>query len=178
MARYVMIIDTTKCVGCHACRVACQMQNELTPDKSFNRIEERETGAYPQVRTQAYPVQCQHCDNPPCRDVCPTKATYKRPDGVVLVNPKKCIGCKYCMTACPYQARVFGREKVAEKCRFCIELLEAGEKPACETTCMCGVRTSGDLDDPKSPVHAILAKKKTIQLRPDQGTHPRIYYIV
>lgn len=178
MARYVMVVDTTKCVECYACRVACQAQNSLPPDKSFNQMELRESGLFPHVKAHAYPLQCQHCDNPPCQHVCPTNATYKRPDGVVLVDPKKCIGCKYCMTACPYQARIFNADQVAEKCRLCVELLEQGIKPACESTCMCNVRTSGDLDDLKSPVHALLANKKTVTMRPDQGTKPRLYYIV
>ncbi len=103
MARYGMIIDETKCVGCYACRVACQNQNHLRENEAYNFLEEREFGQFPNFNREFLPVQCQHCDNPPCVSVCPTGASHKRKDGVVLVNEKDCIGCKYCIAACPYQ---------------------------------------------------------------------------
>src|SRR5665647_3079557 len=107
MPSYAMLIDASKCTGCGACRVACQMQWQLPPDRFYNRLEFREKGRYPKVKQEIFPVQCMHCDNPPCQTVCPTNATYKTADGIVHVDPKKCIGCKMCMTACPYDCLLY-----------------------------------------------------------------------
>ncbi|MDR2493191.1 MAG: 4Fe-4S dicluster domain-containing protein, partial [Coriobacteriales bacterium] len=101
-----MVIETTRCVGCYACRVSCQMNNGLVPDESFIRYQELESGVYPHVRVEHIPLQCQHCDDAPCVSVCPTGASYTNAQGVVLVDADRCIGCKYCMTACPYGARI------------------------------------------------------------------------
>lgn len=177
MPRFGMFIDATKCVGCHACRVACQNQNELPPKENFNRLEEREYGRFPNFNREFLPVQCQHCENPPCLKVCPTGATYKRKDGVVLVDEKRCVGCKYCMVACPYGVRVISEEHgVVEKCRFCIEIVEKGKEPACVTTCMTKVRTFGDLSDPNSEVSKKIGKYKAKTLRADFNTKPSLYY--
>ena len=177
--KWVMIIDQNKCVQCHACTLACQNQNSLAPKEYFNRLEEREQGSFPKYRRRIIPVQCQHCDNPPCVDVCPVGASYKRKDGVVMVNFGTCIGCKYCILACPYGVRVVNKaEGYIHKCTFCIEFVEQGQKPACQTTCPMGVRTFGDLNDPNDPVHAILASKKTVKLLAELKTLPSIYYIV
>jgi Fe-S-cluster-containing dehydrogenase component len=178
MPRYGMVIDETKCVGCYACRVACQNQNHLTPTAAYNFLDEREYGTFPDVQREFQPIQCQHCDNPPCVSVCPTGASYKRADGIVLVNPADCIGCKYCIAACPYDVRIINEKGFVEKCRFCIEFVEEGGTPACATTCMTGVRIFGDLDDPKSEISRYIAKNRH-HLRYFKGTlntKPRIYY--
>ena len=104
MARYGMLINTKKCIGCYACRVACQRQNDLLPNEDFIRYEEKETGTYPAVRVETVPLQCMHCEDAPCAAVCPTGAAYIGTDGIVQVDHGRCIGCKYCMAACPYQA--------------------------------------------------------------------------
>lgn len=176
MARYGMIIDESKCVGCHACRLACQNQNGLRQNESYNHLEEREYGVFPNYTREFLPVQCQHCDNPPCVTVCPTGASHKRKDGVVLVNEKDCIGCKYCIAACPYKVRIIKKEGYIEKCRFCIEFVEEGEKPACMTTCMSGVRIFGDLDDPNSEITRTIHTHRLKQFKADLNTKPRIYY--
>jgi len=147
MPSYAMLIDASKCTGCGACRVACQMQWRLPADRFYNRLEFREKGQYPKVKQEIYPVQCMHCDNPPCQTVCPTNATYKTADGIVHVNPKKCIGCKMCMAACPYDVRQTNEKGIVEKCRFCDDFIAKGEQPPCVTTCMNTVRVFGDLDD-------------------------------
>jgi tetrathionate reductase subunit B len=173
-----MVIDETKCVGCNACRVACQNQNSLHESEAFNYLVEKEAGTFPRFTRQFLPVQCQHCDNPPCVTVCPTGASYKRKDGIVLVEKKKCIGCKYCIAACPYQARTVRKEGYVDKCRFCLEFVEVGQKPACVTTCMTGVRIFGDLDDPGSEISRFVAQNRSL-LRPIKGelnTKPRILY--
>ena len=106
MARYGMLIDTTKCIGCYTCRLACQRQNGLEPDETFVRFEDRETGTYPQVGVEHVPLQCMHCEDAPCTKVCPTGAAHIGTDGIVQVDQGRCIGCLYCMAACPYQVRV------------------------------------------------------------------------
>ena len=177
MPRYAMLIDPAKCTGCGACRVACQMQWQLPPDRFYNRLEFREKGTFPKVRQEIFPVQCMHCDNPPCQTVCPTKATYKTADGIVHVNPQKCIGCKMCMTACPYDVRQPNEKGIVEKCRFCDDYIVKGEQPPCVTTCMNTVRVFGDLDDPKSEISLLLAEKEVYTLLPHMGTKPRIFYV-
>ena len=99
MTRYGMLINTKKCVGCSACRIACQMKNHLDPEESFIKYHEIETGEYPNVYNEIVPTQCMHCEDAPCAAVCPTHATYITDSGVVLVDEEKCIGCKYCMAA-------------------------------------------------------------------------------
>jgi Fe-S-cluster-containing dehydrogenase component len=179
MARYGMVIDETKCVGCFACRVACQNQNNLGEEEAYNYLVEKESGSYPSFSRGFVPVQCQHCDNPPCVSVCPTGASYKRKDGVVLVNEKECIGCKYCIGACPYQARIVKKQGYVDKCRFCLELVQTGGVPACVSTCMTGVRIFGDLDDPNSEISKLVAKSRNSlrTLKREQNTKPRIYYV-
>ena len=105
--RWGMVIDLRKCVGCSACTIACKAENRLPPGVVYRPVIEEEIGEYPNVTRRFMPRPCMQCDNPPCVPVCPVGATYKRPDGIVEINYEQCIGCRYCMTACPYQARVF-----------------------------------------------------------------------
>ncbi len=146
--------------------------------KPITISEEREFGKFPNFNREFFPVQCQHCDNPPCVSVCPTGASHKRKDGVVLVDEKDCIGCKYCIAACPYNVRIIKKEGYIEKCRFCIEFVEEGGKPACMTTCMTGVRLFGDLDDPQSDIAQFIAKNghRLRVYKREMNTKPRIFY--
>lgn len=105
--RWVMVIDLRKCVGCHACTIACVAENKLPPGVVYRQVVEEEIGTYPNVSMRFTPRPCLHCDEPPCVDVCPVSATYKRPDGIVVVDYDRCIGCRYCMNACPYNSRYF-----------------------------------------------------------------------
>ena len=168
MTQLALVIDLNVCVGCHACVTSCKEwntqgaagpltdQNPYGADPSgtfFNRVQTFEVGEYPKTETVHFPKSCLHCEDPPCVPVCPTGASYKRAeDGIVLVDYDKCIGCKYCLAACPYNVRIIKKEGYLEKCRFCLEFVEKGEKPACVTTCMTGVRIFGDLDDPNSEI--------------------------
>lgn len=177
MARYGMMIDTRKCVGCYACRIACQMQNKLPVKVSYIKFYETEKGKFPNVKFEIIPVQCQHCEDAPCATVCPTKATHITKDGVVLVDKDKCIGCKYCMVACPYNARTKDPSTgVIEKCNFCINLVKEGKQPVCVSTCIGGARVFGDLDDPNSDVSIAIAKYNAKPLRSDLG-NAKIYYV-
>ncbi|MDO5044530.1 MAG: 4Fe-4S dicluster domain-containing protein [Coriobacteriia bacterium] len=177
MARYGMLLDTNKCVGCYACRVACQMQNELTINEAYIKFYEHEEGTYPNVTHEMVPVQCQHCTDAPCVSVCPTGASHTREDGIVVVDESKCIGCKYCAEACPYHARIVIEETgTIEKCIFCHTLVEQGEQPACVTTCITNARVFGDLDDPNSELNQKIIEKRAMPIAGDL-TKSNFYYV-
>lgn len=181
MTRYGMLINTKKCVGCYACRMACQMINKLEPEEAFISYKEIEQGTYPSVYAETVPVQCMHCENAPCQQVCPTHATYTTDSGVVLVDEEKCIGCKYCMMACPYGVRSWNAaESVVEKCTLCAHLSKNGELPMCVRTCSAGARFYGDIDDPSSDASKALAAADpaSIHTLQDVGNHPATHYIL
>mgnify|MGYP002510325813 CR=1 FL=1 len=182
MANYGMLINTKKCIGCYACRTACQRQNDLLPDEAFIRFEEREVGTYPSVRVEHVPLQCMHCEDAPCVRVCPTGASYRDPDtNIVLVDKSKCIGCKYCMMACPYGVRSWNvDEKCVEKCTLCPQLTSVGEQPACVANCCAEARFYGDLDDPESDASKALAAAdpESVHRLPDVGNKPSTAYIL
>lgn len=180
MARYGMLINTKKCVGCYACRVACQMVNGLESDEAFIKFDEMEQGVYPNVYAEVVPVQCMHCEDAPCEAVCPTHATYTTDSGVVLVDEERCIGCKYCMAACPYGVRYMVEESGdVSKCTFCHHRTTEGLLPACVSTCVTTSRMFGDLNDPDSDISKKLAEAgdKAKGLMEDLGMEPRVYYI-
>ena len=181
MARYGMLINTKKCIGCYACRVACQRQNNLLPTEDFIRYEEHEVGTYPNVRVETVPLQCMHCEDAPCAAVCPTHATYITDSGVVLVDEEKCIGCKYCMMACPYGVRSWSpSEHVVEKCTLCGQLTSVGEEPKCVAACCASARFYGDLDDPNSDASKALAAAgaDSVHRLKDVGNGPQTAYIL
>ena len=179
MARYGMLINTKKCVGCYACRMACQMINKLEPEEAFISYKEIEQGTYPSVYAETVPVQCMHCENAPCQQVCPTHATYTTDSGVVLVDEEKCIGCKYCMAACPYQVRVRNEETGAvDKCRFCTVSAETtGTKMcSCVEACLTGARMFGDLDDPDSDISKEIVATNAQPIAGDL-TKSKVFYV-
>ena len=178
MTRYGMLINTKKCVGCYACRMACQMINKLEPEEAFISYKEIEQGTYPSVYAETVPVQCMHCENAPCQQVCPTHATYTTESGVVLVDEEKCIGCKYCMAACPYQARYQLESGEVEKCTFCHHRSSEGLLPACVATCVTKARIFGDLNDPDSDISKRIAEAGGSEaLYSDLGLNPHLTYI-
>lgn len=177
MARYGMLLNTKKCVGCYACRVACQMQNELEVTEAFIKFYESEKGTFPNVYHEIVPVQCQHCTDAPCVAVCPTGASYTLENGIVMVNKDKCIGCKYCAEACPYHVRIVQEATgTVEKCIFCANLVAQGEDPACVTTCITGARVFGDLDDPESKLNKEIMDKNATTISGDL-TKSNFYYV-
>jgi len=199
--RYGMVIDLKLCTACHACAFACKTQNGTPPTVWWSKVLPHEVGTYPTGRIFYTPLLCMQCKNAPCVDVCPTGASYKRADGIVAVDYDKCMGCGYCRVACPYDARSFVTEiqpyhspeysftpyeelmyqkhqaGVAEKCNFCMELVDKGEQPACVRTCPPGARVFGDLDDPNSEVSRLIALRHGYQLLPELGTEPSVYYL-
>jgi Fe-S-cluster-containing dehydrogenase component len=174
-AQYALIIDTTKCVGCGACVDACNIRNRLPEDESYIHILTKGEESNPRF----LPVQCQHCADPPCAHVCPTRATYRRDDGVVLINEKLCVGCKYCEVACPYQARTFDEKRgVVDKCWLCLDYVLEGREPACVQSCVLGARLFGRQDDPNSEVAQLIASGEAKPLHPEFGTRPSVLYYV
>lgn len=165
MTRWAYFVDLSLCAGCEACTVACQALNRLDWDMRYTRVERMLVGTFPDVKSSFITTQCLHCDEPPCAAVCPTGATYKTAEGPVKVDDENCIGCQYCMTACPYDARSFDEAAhVVKKCSFCYDRLAAGERPACEQTCLTGARMAGDLDDPADPIHEKIAAPDVIHI--------------
>ena len=204
MTKLVMCINLKRCTGCNTCTVACKMENNVPQGMLWNRVitEGAENpdgviGTYPNIYRSVKPVACQHCENPACQKVCPTGATYKDDMGRVLVNYDKCIGCRMCMAACPYNARCFNwgepvrevgfnygdaevpvRTKgVMEKCTLCKERTDRGEQPMCVDNCPMRARVFGDLDDPTSEVARMIREEGAYTLLPELGNHPQVHYI-
>lgn len=176
--RYAMVVDVSKCSGCDACMVACKIENNV-PDEGFRTwVKEIEVGLFPDVKRAKLPRLCNHCEDAPCEKVCPVEATWRTEDGTILIDYDRCIGCKYCMAACPYEARYVNPiTHTADKCTFCYHRVEEGLEPACVATCVSGARVFGDLNDPNSEVYKLVATKNTQVLKPEMGTSPQVYYI-
>lgn len=176
--RWGMVVDLRKCIGCQACTVACEMENAVPTGKFRTIVNNYELADQGKTHNVVLPRLCNHCENPPCIPVCPVQATYQRADGIVVVDNTRCVGCGYCVQACPYDARFINPEtQTADKCTFCVHRVEAGLLPACVETCVGGARIFGDLKDPGSVVSKIIAKQKTKGLRPEQKTRPQVYYV-
>lgn len=175
---YAMVIDLRRCIACHACTAACINENKVPQNQFRSFVSEYEISKNDEVFKAFLPELCNHCDNPPCVSVCPTGATFKRKDGLVLVDNNICWGCSYCVNACPYDKRFINKEtKVADKCTFCAHLVDNGELPACVSTCVGRARIFGDLNDKSSEVSKLLASYPTSVLKQHFGTKPRVFYI-
>lgn len=176
--RYGMAIDLRRCFGCHACSIACKAEQDVPLGYFKSWVMVSEKGKYPNAGRQFVPVLCNHCDDPPCVKACPTQATKQRKDGIVTQDDKVCIGCKYCILACPYGMKYSDPAlKTAQKCDFCLHRVEQGILPACVNTCNARARIFGDLNDPKSAVSRLIASQAVATLRPSMGTEPRVFYI-
>ena len=179
MARYAMVIDTKKCVGCTDCIVACKAENQ-TPD-GFHRdwIVEHTHGEFPELNLEIRSERCNHCEHPPCVYACPTGASHiDKESNITLVHPNKCIGCKACIAACPYDARYVHPEGWIDKCTFCDHRVKEGKLPACVSTCPTHCMYFGDLDKPLSKVSQLLKARKWKVIEPATGTDPQVYYLV
>ncbi|UCF35710.1 MAG: 4Fe-4S dicluster domain-containing protein [Acidobacteriota bacterium] len=198
--RWGMVVDVRKCrEGCTVCTDACRQENNVAfhGDKRWDVHWIRKvklTNPEDQVE-KALPLLCNHCDNPPCAQVCPVQATYKRRDGIVIIDHHRCIGCRYCMIACPYNARYFNFKEnpewpnhkypkrshgVAESCNFCAHRVERGQLPACVEACgrmKVNALVFGDLNDPESEPVKLIAENPVKRIREDFGTEPKVYYI-
>ncbi len=176
--RLAMVIDLRRCTGCHSCAVACKAEFKVPLGVWRSWVKVEEHGSYPKTSRSFLPRLCNHCEKPACVEACPTKASYKREDGVVLVKEDVCIACGLCIAACPYNARFKNPEKkIADKCTFCIHRGDEGVAPACVNTCPAKARTFGDLSDPRSDVSKLLASVPAKVLKPKLGTAPSVFYV-
>jgi tetrathionate reductase subunit B len=208
-------VDAAACIGCGHCVEACKLENHVAPEPAYNRTwverhvvatdgtlfvdspdagihgfppESTAPGAAGAVveRSQFVPRLCMQCENPPCVAVCPVSATYRTPEGIVLVDQERCVGCGYCVVACPYGARYLtpagepsptGNAGVADKCTWCYHRISRGQDPACVEVCPVDARVFGDLDDPDSPIQRIVSSPGVALLRPELGTRPQVFYV-
>ena len=199
MTRYVMVIDLARCVGCDSCSIACKAENATPRGVLWNRVLKYETGVYPEGRLHFLPMHCMHCAEPECEKVCPTGAISKRADGIVVIDNDKCMGCRYCILACPYASlraldklhtyyegyltpfEKIGYQKhkvgTSEKCNFCLERVEKGMEPACVTACAARARFFGNLNDPDSEVSRLIKERGGFVLNPELDTDPSCYYL-
>lgn len=197
--RLGMVIDLKRCVGCNACTLACKQEHGTPAEVHFARVVTREVGVFPQARRTFLPVLCNHCQDAPCVEVCPTGATYVRPDGIVMVDNHKCIGCRACAVACPYMNRHFlaegmlhnGRELTPfelikfdafeegtmSKCTLCAHRIDQGLEPACVVTCPSEARIFGDLDEKDGRLQQLIASRGGQPLLPECNTRPSVYYL-
>jgi Fe-S-cluster-containing dehydrogenase component len=213
--RWAFAIDTTTCIGCGRCVDACKLENLVPEEPELNRTwvelhvldqdgtvhisspdggvhgfpteETLPAAAAANVRDAYFvPRTCMQCENPPCTWVCPVSATFRTEDGVVLVDENRCIGCGYCIVACPYGARYMvpagattpkGVSGVVDKCTFCYHRITRGKLPACAEVCPVNARIFGDLNDAESPVTVALNEKRVRVMKPALGTRPRVSYI-
>lgn len=174
-----MVVDLRKCIGCQACTVACIMENHVPEDAFRTHVSVYELVTDGQDPAMVMlPRLCNHCADAPCIPVCPVGATFQRADGIVVVDADRCVGCAYCVQACPYDARFVNHAtQKADKCTFCAHRVEAGLLPACVESCVGGARIFGDLDDPKSAVAKLVAKGDAKVLKPELGTRPHVFYL-
>lgn len=179
-ARFAMIFDQNKCVGCGACKEACSETNHV-PAGQLRMTLERQSPLDGTPGNRKYVrVSCQQCSEPPCVRVCPTGAAHIDPaTNIVTMDNSRCVGCKYCIAACPYNVRYINSEtKVADNCDFCLKTkLANGEEPACVQACRHGALYFGDVNDPQSIISRLLRVKDTVRIRPHLGTEPSLRYV-
>lgn len=176
--RYGFVIDQNRCIGCHACTVACKEEHQVPVGVFRTWVKYIEKGEFPNTRRHFGVLRCNHCENAPCIEICPTRALYRRPDGIVDFDNRRCIGCKGCMQACPYDALYIDPDtQTAAKCNFCAHRIETGLEPACVIVCPVQAIIAGDLDDPASRVSRIVASEKVSVRKPHKGTDPKLFYV-
>jgi Fe-S-cluster-containing dehydrogenase component len=194
------IVDTTRCIGCGSCVRACKVENDVPDDYFRTWVERYEINGDEVVRVDSpngamesfkknnfdsdivkaffVPKLCNHCYNSACTQVCPVGASFHTPDGVVLIDKEHCVGCGYCVQACPYSCRYIDPVKgTADKCTLCYHRISNGEAPACVNACPRNARIFGNLKDPSSKIRKILHERRYGLLKPELGTNPKVYYV-
>jgi Fe-S-cluster-containing dehydrogenase component/formate-dependent nitrite reductase membrane component NrfD len=177
MTRLGFALLSDNCIGCHACTVACKSEHDVPLGVNRTWVKYIETGTFPNASRAFSVMRCNHCEDAPCMTICPTSALYRAPNGVVDFDDDRCIGCKSCMNACPYDAIYINpATNTAHKCNFCNHRVEVGLEPACVTVCPTKAIITGDLDDPDSELSRIVARDKVAVRAPEQGTNPKVFY--
>jgi len=202
--RYVMLVDMTRCIGCHTCAIACKLGNNLPKAVKWNQVLtfggssiDTPHGTFPNLEMRFLTLACQHCEDPACVKACPAGATYKREDGIVMQDYDKCLGCRLCIMACPYRnVRTYNEESpkyysefalgdrdahpqqkgTVSKCTFCYQRVDKGLVPNCVEVCPARARFFGDIEDTDSEVYRLLKTRKHTRLLEGKGTNPSVYY--
>ena len=178
MVNYGFVIDNRKCIGCHACTVACKSEHDVPIGVNRTHVKYIEKGVYPDVTREFSVHRCNHCEDSPCTTICPTTALFTRSDGIVDFDDDRCIGCKSCMQACPYDALYIDPNKgTAAKCNYCAHRIEHSYEPSCVIVCPTEAIISGDLDDPNSSISGYLSEHETTVRKPESGAKPNVFYV-
>jgi Fe-S-cluster-containing dehydrogenase component/formate-dependent nitrite reductase membrane component NrfD len=176
--RYGFILDQRKCIGCHACTVACKQENAVALGDFRTWVKYTESGRFPHVRRSFLVERCNHCDDAPCVQICPVTALWRRDDGIIDFSGDRCIGCKACMAACPYDAIYIDPDThTIGKCHYCAHRVDVGLQPACVNVCPVEAIITGDLDDPSSRISQLLSVEPGVVRRPEKGTKPKVFYL-
>lgn len=178
MPLWAKVIDNRKCIGCHACTVACKSEHLVPLGVTRTYVKQVDVGVFPNVSRHFQVTRCNQCENPPCVAICPVTAMFQRPDGIVDFDREVCIGCKACMAACPYDAIYLDPQShSAEKCNFCAHRIDQGLEPACVAVCPERAIVVGDIQDPESEVAGLVAREKAEVRKPEKGTQPKVFYV-
>ena len=176
--KYGFIIDNRKCIGCHACTVACKSEHDVPVGVNRTWVKQTEKGVFPDSRRLFSVLRCNHCTDAPCVEICPTEALHTREDGIVDFNNERCIGCKSCMQACPYDALYIDPQtSTAAKCNYCAHRIEIGLEPACVNVCPEHAIISGDMENPETEIAQLLSREQVTVRKPEKYTQPNVYYI-
>ena len=176
--RYGFAIDQRTCIGCHACTVACKTEHQIPLGQFRTWVKYVDKGGYPATSRDFAVLRCNHCTDAPCVTVCPTKSLFKRDDGIVDFDSERCIGCKSCMQACPYDAIYIDEDThTAAKCNFCAHRVDQGLEPSCVVVCPTHSIWVGDLDDPTTGISRLLSSHPSTVRAPEQNTRPNVFYI-
>lgn len=176
--KFGFVIDNRKCIGCHACTVACKSEHDVPIGVNRTWVKQTEKGEFPNSRRVFSVLRCNHCTDAPCVEICPVTALYIRSDGIVDFNNDRCIGCKSCMQACPYDALYIDPDThTAAKCNYCAHRIDIGLEPACVNICPEHAIISGDIENPNSEIAQLIAKEQVTVRKPEKATLPNVYYI-
>ncbi|MGV6846065.1 MAG: 4Fe-4S dicluster domain-containing protein [Lutibacter sp.] len=176
--KFGFIIDNRKCIGCHACTTACKSEHDVAVGVNRTYVKQIEKGEFPNTRRIFSVMRCNHCTDAPCVEICPVQALYTRDDGIVDFDNNRCIGCKSCMQACPYDALYIDPvTNTAAKCNYCAHRVEVGREPACVTVCPEHAIIAGDMLNPDTEIAQLLARQAVKVRKPEKGTNPNLFYI-
>ena len=177
MARFAMTVDQKLCVTCNACVIACKSENAVPPGAARCWTVQAERGTFPLLAVETRSERCNHCENAPCVSACPTRASHYEPGGLVEVDPGKCVGCKACIIACPYEVRYLHPDGYVDKCTLCVHRLDRGLPTACEEVCPTQAIAVGDADAPSVEIARRLARPSAYVVTPEAGTRPNVFYV-